>query len=38
MSTWRWTARRIFVSAFVAGHLAATVVWVLPLSDPGPLR
>lgn len=27
---WRWNARRLFISAFVAVHLTALFVWVLP--------
>ena len=30
--TWRWTARRLAISAFVLFHLTATFVWVVPVS------
>lgn len=27
---WRWTARRLVVSAFLVVHISATVLWVMP--------
>jgi len=27
---WRWTARRIVISAFLLFHLSATIIWVMP--------
>ena len=30
--TWRWTAQRVAISAFVVFHLLATVVWIIPNS------
>ncbi len=32
---WRWTARRLLISAFLIVHLGATFVWVLP---PCPIK
>ncbi len=29
---WRWTAQRALISAFVAFHLTATVIWIIPHS------
>jgi len=29
---WRWTARRLAISAFVLFHLTATLAWVIPIS------
>ena len=32
---WRWTAYRLWISAFLVLHLGATVFWVMP---PSPIK
>ena len=27
---WRWTARRLVISAFVLFHLSALIIWTMP--------